>query len=88
MQGTLIQVKSRRKRHSKGEHTWRLLVNLGRAVDAEGKPAFYPRSGRPKDKQSMTTFVGTRKQAQQKLRELTGEVLHGEFVEPIKLTVA
>jgi hypothetical protein len=59
---------------SKGEHSWDIILSLGRGADG-------------KYKQKWVRFHGTRKQAEQKLTELTGEVHRGEFVEPSKLTV-
>jgi len=58
----------------KGEFTWRIILALGRGSDG-------------KHKQKWVTFRGTRKQADQKLTELVGEVQHDEFVEPSKRTV-
>jgi integrase len=58
----------------KGEFTWRIILALGKD----------PETG--KHKQRWITFVGTRKEAEKKLYELVGEVHHGEFIEPSKLT--
>jgi integrase len=57
----------------KGEHTWRIILPLGRGPDG-------------KHKQKWVTFHGTRKQAEQELTKLTGEVDRGEFVSPTKQT--
>jgi len=58
----------------KGEHTWNIILAVGRGSDG-------------KHKQKWVRFHGTRKQGEQKLNELTGEVHRGEFVEPSKITV-
>ena len=58
----------------KGECRWRIILSLGRGADS-------------KYKQRWISFTGTRKQAEVKLRELTGEVDRGEFIEPSKITV-
>ena len=73
MRGCLLKAKTK---HAlpKGEFTWRIILSLGRGNDG-------------KYKQKWVTFRGTRKQAEQKLTELTGEIHRGEFVEPSKLTV-
>lgn len=77
MRGCLLKVKPKTKPRPgtpKGEFTWRIILALGRGTDG-------------KHKQKWVTFHGTRKQAEQKLVELTGEVHRGEFVEPSKVTV-
>jgi integrase len=53
---------------------WNIILSLGLQPDG-------------KYKQKWVRFHGTREQAEQKLNELVGEVQHGEFVEPSKLTV-
>ena len=58
----------------KGEFTWNIILSLGRGADG-------------KYKQKWVRFHGTRKQAEQKLTALTGEVHRGEFVEPSKVTL-
>jgi len=58
----------------KGEFAWNIILALGRGADG-------------KHKQKWVRFHGTRKQAEQKLTELTGEVQRGEFVEPSKTTL-
>jgi integrase len=58
----------------KGEICWRIIIPIGKG-----------RNGKPKQK--WVTFRGTRKQAEQKLGELTGEVHRGEFIEPSKTTL-
>jgi integrase len=73
MRGSLIKAKTKRVL-PKGQHTWRIIVPLGRGADS-------------KYKQKWVTFRGSRKQAEQKLRDLTTEVHHGEFIEPSKVTV-
>jgi integrase len=72
MRGCLQKAKT--KRELPGESAWDIILALGRGEDG-------------KHKQRWVRFHGTRKQAQQKLTELTGEVHRGEFVEPSKLTV-
>lgn len=74
MRGCLLRVETKRKL-KKGESTWRLVLSLGRGADG-------------KQKQKWITFHGTRKQAEEKLGDMVGEVRRGEFVEPTKLTVA
>lgn len=58
----------------KGHHTWNIMLSLGRGTDG-------------KYKQKCVRFHGTRQQAEQKERDLRGEVYRGEFVEPSKLTL-
>jgi integrase len=58
----------------KGEFAWDIILALGRGADG-------------KHKQKWVRFHGTKKQAEQKLNDLVGEVQHGEFVEPSRLTV-
>ena len=74
MRGTLLKVKTKRKPMKPGESTWRIILSLGRGEDG-------------KYKQKWVTFRGTRKQAEEKLTELTAEVHKGEFVEPSRITV-
>lgn len=74
VRGCLQRAKQDKKLLPKGEHTWNIILALGRGGDG-------------KHKQKWARFHGTRKQAEQKLTELTGEVDRGEFVEPSKLTV-
>lgn len=58
----------------KGQTAWDIIVPLGME---EGKY-----------KQKWTRFYGTRKEAEEKLVELTGEVHRGEFVRPSEKTVS
>ena len=75
MRGCLQKAKTKpRLGAPKGEFTWRIILSLGRASDG-------------KHKQKWVTFRGTRKQAEKKLTELTGQVDRGEFVEPSKRTL-
>jgi integrase len=60
----------------KGEFRWRIILSLGR------DPVTL------KWKQQWVTFHGTKTKAQEKLRELTGQVDRKEFVKPSKITVA
>lgn len=73
MRGCLRKVKTKRVL-PKGEHSWDIILSLGRGADG-------------KYKQKWVRFQGTRKQADQKLSDLTGEAYRGEFVEGSKLTV-
>jgi integrase len=73
MRGCLIKTKVKRGL-KKGESSWRIVLSLGKGPDG-------------KYRQKWITFHGTRRQADAKLRELTGEVDRGEFVEPSKLTL-
>jgi hypothetical protein len=73
VRGCLQKAKTKRDL-PKGEYSWNLILSLGRGADG-------------KYKQKWVRFHGTRKQAEQKLNELTGEVHRGEFVEPSKITV-
>ena len=57
-----------------GHHTWNIILPCGRGTNG-------------KHKQKSIRFHGTRPQAEQKERDLRGELYHGEFVEPTKLTV-
>src|SRR5262245_30649582 len=59
----------------KGEFRWRIILSLGR--DPVTK----------KWRQRWVKVHGTKTKAEAKLRELTGQVDRGEFVEPSKLTV-
>jgi integrase len=63
-----------RRAKTKDGRTWRIILALGRGADG-------------KHKQKWVTFHGTKKQAEQKLTDLVGEVNHGEFVEASKTTV-
>lgn len=74
MRGCHVKAKTKRML-PKGQFTWRIILALGRGSDG-------------KHKQKWVTFTGTRKQAHQKLNDLTGEVYRGEFVEPSKITVS
>ena len=75
MRGCLQKAKTKPKPGApKGEFTWRIILALGRGTDG-------------RHKQKWVTFHGTRKQAEKKLTELTGEVHRGEFVEPSKITL-
>ena len=73
MRGCLQKAKVKRPL-PKGEFAWNIILALGRGADG-------------KHKQKWVRFHGTRKQAEQKLTELTGEVQRGEFVEPSKTTL-
>lgn len=74
MRGTLLKVKTKRKPMRAGDATWRIILSLGRGVDG-------------KYKQKWVTFHGNRRQAEEKLTELTSEVHRGEFVDSSKITV-
>jgi integrase len=73
LQRAKVSVRTQRAM-KKGEGAWNLILSLGRGEDG-------------KYKQKWIRFHGTREQAQKKLTELVGEVHHGEFIEPSKLTV-
>jgi len=75
MKGCLQRAKNDKKGLPKGEHTYNLILSLGRGADG-------------KYRQKWIRFHGTREQAQQKLTELTGEVHKGEFIEPSKMTLS
>ena len=78
MRGCLWKAKLRpntKRVLKKGESMWRIILSLGRGANG-------------KLKQKWVTFIGTRKQAERKLRELLGEVDNGKFVEPSKLTLS
>jgi integrase len=75
MRGCLRKVKTKpRLGMPKGFCTWDIILSLGRV------------NGRWKQK--WVRYHGTRQQAEQKVRELVGEVEHGDFIDPTKLTVA
>lgn len=74
MRGCLHKRKTKRGLKP-GESSWSIILSLGRD----------PKTG--KQRQKWITFHGTRKQAEQKLNSLVGEVHKGEFVEPSKVTV-
>lgn len=74
MRGCLHKRKTKRGLKP-GESSWSIILSLGRD----------PKTG--KQRQKWVTFHGTRKQAEQKLNSLVGEVHKGEFVEPSKVTV-
>lgn len=73
MRGSLLKAKTKRVL-PKGQHTWRIILSLGRGANGKWK-------------QKWVTFCGTREQAERKLREVLGEVDNGKFVEPSKLTL-
>jgi integrase len=75
MRGSILPRGQLKRGLHKGEYAWSLILPLGR--DPVTK----------KQKQKWVTFHGSRKQAEAKLGELTGEVYRGDFVEPSKLTV-
>ena len=60
---------------AKNEHTYNIVLSLGKKEN--GKP-----------KQQSVRFHGTHKEAQQKLTELTGQFDRGELVEPSKQLVS
>ena len=74
MRGCLRRVAKDKTGLPKGEHTWDIILALGRGPNG-------------KHQQKWVRFHGTGKQAQQKLTELVGEVHRGEFVEPSKVTL-
>ena len=73
MRGCLKKAKTKRVL-PKGQHTWRIILSLGRGADGRYK-------------QNWSTFHGTRQQAETRLIELTGEFYRGEFVESSKVTI-
>ncbi len=74
MRGSLHKASMKRGSLPKGQFRWNIMLSLGRAEDG-------------KYKQKCIRFCGTRRQAEQKLVELTGEIHRGEFIEPSKITV-
>jgi integrase len=74
VRGCLQKAKTAKRGLRPGEASWNIILALGRGADG-------------KHKQKWVRFHGTRKQAEEKLTELTGEVHRGEFVEPSKITV-
>lgn len=58
--------------------SWSIILDLGYQTD--------PETGKTKRKQKWLTFRGTKKQAQDKLADLLGEVRRGEFVAPSETT--
>jgi integrase len=74
VRGSIQRAKKDKKGLPKNEHTYNLILSLGRGPNGTYR-------------QKWIRFHGTREQAQQKLTELTGEVHKGEFIEPSKITV-
>jgi integrase len=72
MRGCIIKTSVKRGL-KKGDTCWRIIVPLGRGADGKWKQKWH-------------TLHGTRKQAEEKRRELLGEVDRGEYVEPSKVT--
>lgn len=61
------------------KNSWAIVLDLGYRID--------PKDGKKKRKQKWVAFKGTKKQADAKCAELSGQVYRKEFVEPLKITV-
>jgi integrase len=64
---------------NRGKNRWALVLDLGYVAD--------PATGKRTRKQKWVSFVGTKKEAGDKLTEVVRAANRGEFVEPTKLTV-
>ena len=71
MRGSLHKASMKRGSLPKGQFRWNIMLSLGRAEDG-------------KYKQKCIRFCGTRRQAEQKLVELTGEIRPGRIHRAIK----
>lgn len=75
MRGCLRKAQNTKRGLPKGHSSWDIILPLGRGPNG-------------KHKQKWVRFHGTKKQAEEKLTELAGEVHKGEFVEPSQLTLS
>jgi integrase len=60
--------------------SWSIILDLGYEPDARNP-------GKLRRKQKWITFRGTHKDAEKRLNDLVGNVNHGQFVEPSKITL-